>query len=122
MNEEKDNPFQSPESLGEYQDSIPQIVQRAKLAWKFPAMGVLCYFLLLLSETMPILPIFLLLMGLAVSLGGGALFSVYGIFHAQRLPQVSNHALAGITANFLLIFLGCAGFFVLAGSAIPKQD
>lgn len=99
-------------------------MSRAKLARQLPAIAMSTYCLLVLIEMMALTPLasIALLMIVIALVMGGAIFTVYGIAHAQRYPQVTRHALAGVIGCILSIFIACAGFAFLAGRAIPYQD
>lgn len=125
---DRDNPFQSPGDKNDRGVDIERIVSRAKLAWQLPAVGLMLFVLLYFHEALSpfrgairLLPSLVFLLGATVTLIAGAIFTVYGIYYAQRLPRVANHALAGITLSFLLLGMVYIGWVLLSRSTVPYR-
>lgn len=118
------NPFESPSTAADPSVPVETVLQRVKLAWQLPAIGGALYAVMFLVELLLFSTSLnmLLFVGVLGSLLGGILFTLYGILCIQSYPAVVRHVLAGITANLLLIVIGCAGVALLAGEFIPDQD
>ncbi|WDI42416.1 hypothetical protein [Bremerella sp. P1] len=117
---DQDNPFQSPTEASDPSMSLESVVHLARLGWLLPLIGNGLFLVLLLTSMLaiPTSINFLVLIVIFLSLAGGIMFTIYGMFWSQSYRALWPHVWGGLAVNFVLmaIIVGVILLIFLAAS------
>ena len=109
------NPFESPTAGSDAGLNNEIVLNRVRMAWLLPAIGLVLLLVLVAMEAfgIPTSLSLLLLLGIFLTIIGGLAMTIYGVATLRSTPEVTPHVLAGITTLALLILIFCGGFVLI---------